>query len=95
MPQLLTGATAQAAGSSATWGGGDGVFEVSGSFNGSTVTLQAKAQDGNYYDVSGTGLSAGGTKPFSLPPGSIRANVTVAAPNGGGVFAAAWRKRNP
>lgn len=93
MPQLLTNATTQAAGTPTTWGGGAGVFEVSGTLNGSTVTLQAKAQDGAFYDVPNTAATAGGTKPFTLPPGQIRANVTVAAPTS--AQAAAWRTRNP
>ncbi|HEX7639826.1 MAG TPA: hypothetical protein VF457_15625 [Burkholderiaceae bacterium] len=93
MPQLLTNATTQAAGAATTWGGGAGVFEVSGTLNGSTVTLQAKAQDGSFYDVPNTASTAGGTKTFTLPPCQIRANVTVAAPTSAN--AAAWRTRNP
>lgn len=93
MPQLLTSATTQAAGAVKQWGGGAGQFEVSGQFNGSTVALQALLQDGTYTDVTGTALTADGRIAFTLPPCSIRANVTVAAPTS--VSAAAWRVRNP
>lgn len=93
MPQLLSNATTQAAGAASTWGGGPGSFEVSGTLNGSTVTLQAKALDGSFYDVPNTASTVGGTKAFNLAPGQIRANVTVAAPTS--AYAAAWRTRNP
>jgi len=93
MPQLLTNANAQAPGAAATWGGGSGQFEASGTFNGSTITLQRLFADGTWQDVAGTALTTTGRALFTLPPGQIRANATVAAPTS--VSAAAWRTRNP
>jgi hypothetical protein len=93
MPQLLTNATTQAAGASQSWGGGSGSFEASGTFNGSTVTLQRLAADGTWFDVPNTALTATGRMLFLMEPGQIRANVSVAAPTS--VSSAAWRTRNP
>jgi hypothetical protein len=93
MPQLLTNATTQAAGAAQSWGGGSGEFDVSGTFNGSTVTLQRLAGDGTWFDIANTALTATGRALFLMPPGQIRANVSAAAPTS--VSAAAWRTRNP
>lgn len=93
MPQLLTNATTLAPGVAMAWGGGSGAFEVSGGFNGATLTLQRLAADGTWFDVAGTALTATGRASFLLEPGQIRCNVTVAAPTS--VSAAAWRTRNP
>lgn len=91
MPQLLTNSSATGASTPVTWGGGNGEFEASGSFNGATIALQSKNADGTFSDVSGTALTASGKVTFSLSPGTIRANVTVATPTS--VSAAAWRRR--
>ena len=93
MPQLLTNVNTLAAGPAQAWGGGSGAFEVSGTFNGSTLTLQRLAADGSWYDVANTALTATGRALFLMEPGQIRCNVTVAAPTS--VSAAAWRTRNP
>lgn len=91
MPQLLTNSSATGASTPVTWGGGNGEFEVSGSFNGATIALQSKNADGTFSDVSGTAMTASGKVTFSLSPSTIRANVTVATPTS--VSAAAWRRR--
>lgn len=93
MPQLLTNATTQAPGPAMAWGGGSGQFDASGSFNGSTVTLQRLNADATWSDVANTALTASGSKAFFMAPGQIRANVTAAAPTS--LSAAAWRTRNP
>lgn len=91
MPQILTNSGAAGASAPVVWGGGNGEFEVSGTFNGATLTLQAKNADGSYTDVAGTALTAAGKANFSLLPCTIRANATVAVPTS--VTAAAWFRR--
>lgn len=90
MPQLLTGGTATSA--AASWGGGSGSFDVSGTFNGATVKLQRLAADGTWFDVTSAALTADGRAPFSMAPGQIRAAVTGGPPSN--INAAAWRTRS-
>jgi hypothetical protein len=92
MPQLLTNSSASGGSTPTTWGGGSGQFEVAGTFNGATVSLQAKNQDGTFSDVANTALTATGRALFSLPPCTIRANATSAPTS---VSAAANRLRSP
>jgi hypothetical protein len=92
MPQLLTNSAASGGSTPTVWGGGAGQFEASGTFNGATVTLQAKGLDGNFSDVTGTALTASGRALFQLPPGTIRVNASSAPTS---VSAAANRLRSP
>lgn len=90
MPQFLTNGTATSA--AVAWGGGSGAFEASGTFNGSTVSLQRKNGDGTFTDVASTGLTATGRALFTMAPGQIRAAVTGGPPSN--INAAAWRTRS-
>lgn len=93
MPQLLINSGAAGASAVTAWGGGAGQFDASGTFNGATITLQAKNADGTFTDVANTALTGDGRALFSLPPCAIRANASVATPTS--VTASAWRVRNP
>jgi hypothetical protein len=66
------------------WDGGDGEFEVVGTFSGATVSLQALGPDGaTWQDVGDeTTLADAGGGAFSLGPGLIRAAVTGGSPSG-------------
>ena len=79
---LLSNATAT--GSAHRWPGGRGTFEVDGSFDGATVTLQKLGPDGTNYLSLGTdaALTAEGVINFDLPPCHIRALVAGGSPNG-------------
>jgi hypothetical protein len=77
---LLSNASATS--SPATWGGGRGVFSVSGTFAGATVSLEALGPDGStYIPISGVpALTNNGSVEFVHPPGRIRAAVSGGAP---------------
>lgn len=81
MPSLLSNASAT--GASANWGGGVGVFMVSGTFGGGTVSLQFQGPDGTTWITAGpdTSLTANGAGGFVLPPGRIRALVSGGTPS--------------
>jgi hypothetical protein len=68
VPQILTNSSAAGASAPVVWGGGNGTFEASGTFNGATLTLQSKNGDGSFSDVAGTALTAAGKAQFSLTP---------------------------
>lgn len=92
MPQLLTNSSSSGGSTPTVWGGGSGQFEASGTFNGATVTLQAKNLDGTFSDVTGTALTATGRALFQLVPCTIRVNASSAPTS---VSAAANRLRSP
>ncbi len=73
-----------ATGTAVIWGGGRGVFTVSGTFGGATVSLEALGPDGaTYIPVSDIpSLTANGSVEFVNPPGRIRAAVLGGAPAG-------------
>lgn len=82
--KLLQAVAAQVTGDWIPWGGGDGVIECFASnFNGCTVTIQRQAQDGVTgipVDAVNLVFTANKQMGFTLPPGFIRAVVTVANP---------------
>jgi hypothetical protein len=62
------------------WPGGIGVFAVSGTWNGATVTLEFLGPDGTTMIVAGlaTTLTVNGAGVFYLPRGIIQAIITSA-----------------
>lgn len=80
---LLAGATANGAGNTFTWNGGNGLYLVEGTFGGGTCTLQCSLDGTTWVSVGSDGeLTADGAVGFWLPPCSIRANLAGAtAPN--------------
>ncbi len=80
--ELLSNASAT--GSGKVWNGGEGAFLVAGTFGGATVTLQILGPDGSTWLDVGTdaALTAAGAVGFSLPPGTIRAEVDGGTPSG-------------
>ena len=87
MPQareLILLSAAGATGSSATWGGGYGVFYCTGTFGSGTVKLQASYDNGTtWLDVDKSPdtyvtFTANGHGEFTLPPCLVRANVSGA-----------------
>lgn len=81
---LLNGADSQVTGDWIDWGGGLGVIEAyAGNWNGCTVTIQGRAQDGSTgipIDAVNLVFTANKRMGFTYPPGKIRAVVTVANP---------------
>lgn len=74
---LLT--TAAVTGAQVTWPGGAGVFAVSGTWNGATVTLQFVGPDGTLVTAgTATTLTANGAGVFYLPRGLIQATMSGA-----------------
>jgi hypothetical protein len=76
MASLLSNASAT--GSAVVWGGGRGVFAVTATFGGGSVTLQYLGPDESTWLTAATALTANGLIAFELPPGKIRAAVTTA-----------------
>lgn len=79
---LLTNASAT--GAPFFWAGGEGEFEVSGTFSGATVTLQKFLSDGATWVDVGTEntLTAAGMGAFKLGPCKLRAKVAGGSPSG-------------
>ena len=73
---LLSNASATS--SPTVWPGGRGVFIVTATFGGGSVTLQYLGPDGTTYVTGATALTANGLVAFELPAGQIRALVTTA-----------------
>ena len=80
--KLLT--NGNATGAAATWGGGEGIFEVEATFTGATISLQRQLPNGTWADVgSNTTLTANGGGRFWVKPGAqLRAAVTGGPPSG-------------
>lgn len=75
------GAGAPFTGASTPWGGGRGLLTVSGTFGGTSVTLEYQGAGGAWYPVQAMSdaavfttiaLTAAGAFPFELPPANIR-----------------------
>lgn len=68
------------------WPGGEGLFSAYGTFGGTTIKLQWSPDGGTtWLDADRTGdtyvtLTANGAGVFSLPPCTIRANVSAGTP---------------
>lgn len=73
-------------GSPVPWNGGPGIFQVAGTFGGSTVSIQYMSVDGSTYITLGS-LTAAGILSFVAPQGLIRASVSGGSPSG--LYAAA------
>jgi hypothetical protein len=65
------------------WGGGTGIFMVSGTFNGATIKLQFLGPDSTTLIDAGTGTTFTGPNGgiFTLPPGLIQATVIGGPPS--------------
>lgn len=72
-----------ATGSAEFWPGGDGTYTVTGTFGGSTITLQYLGPDDTTWVDAGADaiLTAEGGCNFTLPSGSIRAEVVGGTPS--------------
>lgn len=81
IPLIVNGSATSA---QKTWDGGDGEFEVTGTFGGATVSLQVVGPDGStLLDVGAdTTLTAAGGGAFRLGPGLIQATVSGGSPSG-------------
>lgn len=79
---LLTNASAT--GAPFFWAGGEGEFEVDGTFGGATVTLQKFLAQSQTWVAVGTEntLTAAGMGAFKLGPCKLRALVAGGAPSG-------------
>lgn len=78
--RLLTNASAT--GSAVRWPGGEGVFEVEGTWAGATVTLQFKTANGTWLDVgTDTTKTANGAGGFILHPCDVKATVSGGPPS--------------
>jgi hypothetical protein len=78
---LLTNASST--GAAVIWPGGRGTFLASGTFGGSTVSLQVLGPDSSTWIDAGsyTTFTANGVGNFDLPQGKIRAAVTGGTPS--------------
>ncbi|MBO9685663.1 MAG: hypothetical protein J7598_03540 [Mitsuaria chitosanitabida] len=77
MPQLLNNESAT--GKPAQWGGGRGLFIAVASWTGGgTVQLQYMGPDNATWVNVGAALGANGMQNFELPPGLLRAAVSIA-----------------
>jgi len=88
---LLRNVGAAGAGGSTTWPGGRGTFAATGTFGGTSVTLEVQTDGGVWLPVQAmsTGatfttvaLTAPGMFLFELPPCQIRAVATGGTPTG-------------
>lgn len=82
MPAMIVNGSAT--GSSVSWPGGKGTFEVAGTFGGATVKLQVLGPDATtWLDVGlETTMTAAGIAMFYCRPGLIRASVSGGSPSG-------------
>lgn len=72
------------------WPGGGGVFAVSGTFAGATVTLQFVGPDGTLVTAgTSTTINAAGAGVFYLPRGLVQATITGAT---GSTALSCWAK---
>lgn len=77
---LLSNATAT--GDDKWWPGGEGVFQVEGTWSGATVTLQFKSDQGTAIDVgTDTTKTANGAGAFTLHPCFVKATVSGGPPS--------------
>lgn len=68
-----------------SWPGGRGVLTASGTFGGSSLTLEYRAIDGSWVSVSTPGgtpvsMTAPGQTPFDAPVGNLRGVLTGGVP---------------
>lgn len=81
---------ASATGSAYEWPGGEGVFQVEGTFGGTSAALQFKSDQGTWIDVgTDTTKTAAGAGGFILHPCLIRVALTGGTPSA--MYASATR----
>ncbi len=81
MARIATAQTTNAATDAIGWAGGPGVFSAWGTWGGATAKLQWSPDGSTWLDVDRSGdtfctLTANGGGGFTLPPCTVRANIT-------------------
>lgn len=84
---LFNAVSATGNGGPVSWPGGRGVVAGSGTFSGTTLTLEYRTIDGNWVPVStpagsALAITAPGMAPFEAPAGNLRGVLTSGTPSG-------------
>lgn len=82
---LFNVVSATGAGGPASWPGGRGILTGSGTFGGTTLTLEFRSIDGNWVPVStpagvAVAMTSPGQAPFDAPAGNLRGVLTSGVP---------------
>lgn len=84
---LFNAVSATGNGGPVSWPGGRGVMSGSGTFGGTTLTLEFRAVDGSWVPVStpagvAASMTGPGQVPFEAPAGNLRGVLTSGTPSG-------------